>query len=207
MPYVWLHALHFTVLPSSMLSFPMPKKGQFAPIPVGARFGRLVVLGRAPMSETDRESRWRCRCDCGQETTGFPSNFRSGNKQSCGCLLKERLRQRNRANGTHHMTGTATYRSWCSMHRRCRKPGHKYYYGRGIKVCRRWARFENFLADMGERPSPAHSLDRKNANGHYEPSNCRWATAQEQTTNRRTCWCPHCAYHRTRETVEPSPTS
>jgi len=71
---------------------------------------------------------------------------------------------------------------------RCNLPGTKYYKnygGRGIRVCLRWRRFLNFLADMGRRPSPKHSIDRRNNDGNYTPKNCRWATRSEQNSNRR----------------------
>lgn len=81
------------------------------------------------------------------------------------------------------------------MTARCRDPGRdnfKYYGGRGITVCDRWLRgeggitgFECFLADMGPKPSPEHSIDREDNDGNYEPSNCRWATQTEQVANSR----------------------
>ncbi len=78
---------------------------------------------------------------------------------------------------------------WRTMIARCTRPtsaGYKYYGGRGITVCKRWLRYENFLADMGERPSPEHSIERKNTDRGYMPSNCRWATRSEQQKNKRT---------------------
>lgn len=86
------------------------------------------------------------------------------------------------------MKGTSTYVSWASMRQRCSaKPGehhYPYYAGRGIRVCERWDSFENFLADMGERP-PGMTLDRIDVDGSYAPSNCRWADAKTQRSNRR----------------------
>lgn len=83
---------------------------------------------------------------------------------------------------------TPEYDAWYGMITRCTKPNcrsYPYYGGRGIKVCDRWLKFENFLADMGRRPGNGYSLDRKNNDGNYEPGNCRWATKTEQNRNRR----------------------
>lgn len=89
---------------------------------------------------------------------------------------------------THGKTGTPEYRAWANMLTRCRNPqgdplGN--YYVRGITVCHRWRKFEHFYEDMGDRPSPKHSLDRINNNGHYEPGNCKWSTRSEQQNNTR----------------------
>ena len=96
---------------------------------------------------------------------------------------------------THRMTGTPTYNSWAMMHRRCRdtpsNPDFADYGGRGITVCDRWSVFENFLADMGERPVGT-TLDREDTDGNYEPGNCRWATAEVQQRDRRNnLWITH----------------
>lgn len=89
---------------------------------------------------------------------------------------------------TSGRTMSPTYYSWSTMRTRCRNPKcNRYanYGGRGIRICERWELFENFLADMGERPSGL-SLDRyPDKNGNYEPGNCRWATSKEQAQNRR----------------------
>lgn len=91
----------------------------------------------------------------------------------------------------HGKVKTIEYRAWSSMNGRCHNPDNKrweYYGGRGITVCKSWRNsFSNFLADMGLKPKPNMSLDRRNTNGNYTPGNCRWATPQEQMGNRRTC--------------------
>lgn len=86
----------------------------------------------------------------------------------------------------HGMSKLPEYKGWQAMKRRCDNPAdQKYarYGGRGITVCERWQRFVNFYADMGPRPSPNHSIDRIDNDGHYEPGNCRWATQSEQMLN------------------------
>jgi hypothetical protein len=88
---------------------------------------------------------------------------------------------------THQMTGTPTYWSWVAMRVRCNYPkSERYpnYGGRGIRVCERWSKFENFLADMGQRPN-GKTIERRDGNGNYEPSNCVWASTDEQNRNKR----------------------
>lgn len=90
-------------------------------------------------------------------------------------------------NASHGMSHTNIYDIWCGMHRRCKSPKcaeYPLYGGRGISVCERWNNFENFYADMGERPKD-HSIDRINSDGDYEPSNCRWSDRTTQNSNQR----------------------
>lgn len=89
----------------------------------------------------------------------------------------------------HGLCSSPEYRAWSHMKERCsniKAQEYESYGGRGIKVCERWLKFENFYADMGDRPSNKHSLDRIDNDGNYEPDNCRWATGIEQVLNRRT---------------------
>lgn len=134
---------------------------------------------------------WECLCDkslggCGGITIVRGIHLRSGHTRSCGCFA---AKSRKASSVTHGMTKTAEYRSWYAMKQRCTNPRHKSfrdYGGRGIRVCDRWLNsFENFLADMGTKPSPQHSIERKDGDGGYEPGNCVWATRTEQNRNTR----------------------
>lgn len=153
------------------------------------KFGRLQPLG-ATRHEFDKSGRklivWLCQCDCGKTIETRSCNLLSGDTTSCGCFKNEVIRQRNQ---THGKSNTPMYKIWRLMIQRCEQPSaspYAYYGGRGIKVCDRWRNsFEAFLADMGERPSRRHSIDRIDPNGNYEPSNCRWATHFEQMKNTR----------------------
>lgn len=120
-------------------------------------------------------------CDCGVTKTLKASTWLR--VRSCGCKHAELARLNQRP-----AQFVAERRIWSQMRQRCSRPTHHawhLYGGRGIKVCERWLKFENFLADMGPRPSPDLSVDRRDPNGDYEPSNCRWATWKEQNRNRR----------------------
>lgn len=125
---------------------------------------------------------WLCQCDCGRQLTVLSNNLSRGYTKSCGCLRHNRLK-------THGLSKSRTYAIWRAMRMRCanmKDASYPYYGARGIKVCERWRSFENFLADMGKRPSPEYSLDRYPDNdGNYEPGNVRWATQKEQSNNTR----------------------
>lgn len=150
------------------------------------RFGRLTVVQKRE-ARRGKDVMWVCRCDCGNTVDVSAHDLSSGHTKSCGCIRSESSRNRGKANSTHGLTLTPTYRSWKALRYRTMNPKSKdypRYGGRGIQVCERWNSFENFLEDMGHRP-PGTSIDRINPDGHYEPENCRWASAHVQTHNRR----------------------
>jgi hypothetical protein len=130
-------------------------------------------------------SYWICVCECGQKHEVSITNLKSGDIKSCGCLRRLTAKKQKHKHGRRK---TAEYTSWAGVKSRCfnqKEKAYPNYGGRGITVCERWRNsFENFLADMGPRPSQKHSVDRIDVNGNYEPSNCRWATATQQARNR-----------------------
>ncbi len=159
---------------------------------IGKVYGRLTVLAETsrytPPSGGRSLRQVFCRCRCGNEATVLVKKLRDGHTQSCGCLQRERTAAASTVHG-HSRRGarTATHNTWRAMRERCSNPKHAdwhRYGGRGVIVCDRWRTFENFLADMGERPA-GRTLDRIDPNGNYESGNCRWATAHEQRINQR----------------------
>lgn len=157
-------------------------------IPQGTRFNRLVVL----IPVTGRRG-WRsylCICDCGNEFTTTRDSLERGNAKSCGCLHSETSRSSCvERNTSHQMSGTTEYYTYHNMLLRCydsRSDAYPWYGGSGIGVCDRWRdSFENFFSDMGLKPSRFHSIERNDSSKDYSPDNCRWATAKEQSRNRR----------------------
>lgn len=123
-----------------------------------------------------------CKCECGTVRAVANKALRDGSSMSCGCGQRDAVT-------THGLKNSKEYNSWNAMMDRCRNPRSKdwdNYGGRGIKVCKRWNNFVSFLEDMGKRPPHCSSIERKDNNGDYCKSNCKWATSKEQGRNKRT---------------------
>lgn len=152
----------------------------------GKTFCRLTVIESRGVDKRG-EMTWLCRCECGNEKVVKSSKLRSGNTKSCGCLQRETRKQGNHK--THGKTNDKIYVIWCNMRSRCYNQKNimfKNYGGRGIKVCDEWKNsFENFYQwAIANGYTEGLSIERKNVNGNYEPSNCAWITKEAQYLNR-----------------------
>jgi hypothetical protein len=154
-------------------------------VPKGTSFVWLRIVRELPPTKGYHRI-FLCQCKCGRHIRAYLDNLRSGNTSSCGCYRSTKLKERN---FKHGLSKIPEYLAWKTMKARCyNQNSHKFpdYGGRGIKVCRRWREsFITFYTDMGSRPSPKHSVERKGNNGPYSPSNCIWATGIAQGSNKR----------------------
>jgi len=159
---------------------------------VGQKFNRLTVIKFAYIK--NKRTAWLCKCDCGNFTIVVNSSLKNGDTKSCGCLKRDKTIEKNILSAKHSMSYTKFYGVWHRMKQRClnkKKDNYKNYGGRGITVCERWLKFENFRDDMylsykeHKLNNKYTSLDRMNNNENYCKENCRWATCKEQQNNTR----------------------
>lgn len=156
------------------------------------RFGRLLCLDSESrvMPSGRRQVYWRCLCDCGNETFVRPQQLKESRTVSCGCKNQDNYK----AKAENSYSDTEEYWILADMKRRCTPQAikaSKNYGDRGIRVCEAWSKsgregYENFLNDMGKRPSPKHTIERKDVNGDYCKENCIWTDDLSlQAFNRR----------------------
>ncbi len=156
---------------------------------VGRRFGLLTVLSVLPRELwKSSHSEWLCQCDCGNTTTVRGTSLKTGNTKSCGCIRKNAKKK----NHNHAEMRSGTYNSWNMMKQRCtnsKRADYKNYGGRQpnpVTIYEPWLEFDNFLADMGERPDWATGgIDRIDSEKGYTPGNCRWVDKHTQSMNRK----------------------
>lgn len=153
-------------------------KNKMPMIKKGDKYNKLTAI-EFSYRNNNCEQYWLFKCECGNEKIIRVRSIKIGNTKSCGCLMGKIKK--------HGMWGTRVYKSWTTMKNRCSSKnatGYKNWGGRGIIVCERWMKFENFYTDMGKRPK-GKTLDRINNDKGYYKENCRWATRKEQSNNKR----------------------
>lgn len=159
---------------------------KYSKVRIGDTFTRLTVVADDGERNSSGARLLLCACECGQKVRIRAAQLTCEKTKSCGCLQEEH--RKAGFNRTHGDTDSPEYVAWSGMRQRCNYPKHnrwQHYGGRGIRVCGRWMNsFENFLFDMGRKPTPEHSIDRIDVNGNYELENCRWATTIQQRSNR-----------------------
>lgn len=150
---------------------------------VNKKFGNLQVMELSEvkqyLSGKNRQTKayWKCICSCGKFKVVRGEHLTSGRTISCGCMARENAKR-------HGLTNSPEHRAWTGMRGRVNsKNPHKLRTYKDVKVCKRWDKFESFLEDMGDKPTLKHELDRIDPFGNYEPSNCRWASRNEQMLN------------------------
>jgi len=162
----------------------MPR-GRFAPDESGHLYGRLTVIAREP--NRGSYATWRCRCVCGNEVVVTATMLRSGNTTSCGCLRTEKTVARSFRHGAARRRRIwPEYYVWAEMVQRCTNTAHPQYRdygGRGVAV--EFRSFDEFIEEVGRRPSPDLTIDRIDNDRGYAPGNVRWATYTEQRLNQR----------------------
>jgi len=155
---------------------------------------KALRFSRLEQSQTGRYyEKWIFLCACGRKKMLYKRSVMSGNTKSCGCIARKKWKEQSK---THGLSSHRIYSIWYgmkyrTMNKNCGK--YEFYGGKGIKICSRWLKFENFAEDM-KQSHDKHvkqygifntTIDRIDSSGDYEPKNCRWATQKEQYANRK----------------------